>query len=210
MAIRNARIRIPLIPNQVQDVPVDDLTHGDQPYRTISPDAFDDLKRSIQGDKDFFKRRPCLVNRVGDELIVYAGNQKLDAAISLGWATVPCLVTEISVEDMTKRMLKDNTHAGVFDMDFIELSYDKDFLAEKVGFTVGLDAEAFEKPENIVSQEPIDNKLYSLFNAEKIWVDEKSDKWLQEDIKNYIDTTTTVFGFMSGLRKRFEAATLKA
>lgn len=208
MSTKSVRIRIPIIPNQVQEVPVDMLTHADQPYRTIQPEAFEELKESIAGDSDFFQRRPCLVNKIGDDLIVYAGNQKLDAAISLGWEKVPCLVTEISIEEMQKRMLKDNTHAGVFDIDFIDMAYDKDFLANKVGFDMGLlSGEDFEKPEDIVTQAPIDNKLYSIFNAEKIWVDDKTDTWLQEEIKAYIDKTTTVFGFVSTLRKRYEIAT---
>ena len=151
------------------------------------------------------------MNKIGDQLVVYAGNQKLDAAISLGWKEVPCLVTEIPKEEMQKRMLKDNTHAGVFDIDFIEMAYDKDFLANKVGFEMSLlGGEDFEKPDDIVTQAPIDNKLYALFNAEKIWVDDTTDKWLQEEVKNYIDTTTTVFGFVSNLRKRYEQATQKA
>lgn len=189
-------------------LPVSDLTKIAQPYRTIETEAFEDLKRSITNDFDFFKRRPCLVNRRDDLLIVYAGNHKLDAAIALGWPEVPCIIHEISEEEEKLRMLKDNVHAGAFDMEFIEMAFDRDFLANDVGFdvTVFADPSSFERPDDIVQAIQIDTKLYAFFNSEKLWVDPESDQWLQQEIKAYGDRMTTVFNFMSHLRKQHQAA----
>lgn len=189
-------------------IPVSDLTKIEQPYRTIETAAFEELKQSITGDFDFFKRRPCLVNRRNGQLIVYAGNHKLDAAIALGWKEVPCIIHEISEEEEKLRMLKDNVHAGTFDMEFIEMAYERDFLANEVGFDVTLlnDPTTFERPDEIVQPIQIDTKLYAIFNAEKLWVDPESDEWLQQEIKAYGDRMTTVFNFMSHLRKQYQAA----
>jgi len=207
---RKTRVKIPTIPHQVKQIPVEDLVHANQPYRTISPEAFADLKNSLMDDESFFLRRPCLINKLEGKLIIYAGNQKYDAAIDLGWDTVPCIVNELSKEDMETRMLKDNVHAGVFDNEFIDISYDKDFLSSSVAFDISvLGGDTIEKPENIVQQVPIDNKLYMAYGVKKFWVDEKTEKWMETEIKQYVDTTTTVYGFMRNLLGRFVATNAK-
>jgi hypothetical protein len=187
-------------------VPIAQLSHVEQNYRTITPTEFEKLKTSIDKDPDFFQRRPCLVNKLGDQLVVYAGNHKLDAAISLGWKEVPCIVSQITVEEQNRRMLKDNTHAGVFDLDFMATAYDKNFLSEVVGFNTDLFGDEDYKPDDLVDQTPIDKKLYAFFNNEKLFVDEETDEWLMQVIKTHGDETTTIFGFMEKMLTYYNRA----
>lgn len=210
MSARSAKIKIPLIPNQMVMIQIADLTPVSQPYRKISPGEFEKLKISIDKDKDFFTRRPCLVNRINDQLIVYAGNQRMDAAIALGWTEVPCIIHEITAEEQERRMLKDNVHAGVFDLAFMETAYDRDFLMNEVGFNMDLlTPEQLLKPDDLVEQTPIDNRLYAFFNGEKIFVDDETDKWLMAEIKEFGDRTTTIFGFMEHMKKYYELGILQ-
>lgn len=99
--------------------------------RRITKDQFDKLMKSLKEDPDFFKLRPCLVNKVGDTLTVYAGNQRLRAALKLKWELVPCIVEEnISESRMKARIIKDNVSMGEFDWDIVHSDFDIDLLLD--------------------------------------------------------------------------------
>src|SRR6186713_298495 len=86
--------------------------------RTINKDKFDKLCKDMGEDPGFIERRPVLINKIGDTLNVYAGNQRVRAAKNLGWKEVPCIVdVNLDEKTMRKRVLEDNMHAGEWDYD---------------------------------------------------------------------------------------------
>lgn len=119
---------------EIQNISIKQLKLLDKNPRKIDKMQFEKLCRSIETDPDFFNDRPCLVNRVGDQLIVYAGNQRLRAAKKIGWKTVPCIIEEITQEVQKRRVVQDNLHQGEFDYDLLSSLYEVGELIE-LGFT---------------------------------------------------------------------------
>lgn len=104
--------------------------------RKISKEEFDRLCRSIRDDADFLRMRPVLVNLNSDTAIktVYAGNQRVLAAQSLRWPTIPCIVeTDLDEETMKRRAIIDNQHNGEWDYYLLQENWDMDMLFD-MGF----------------------------------------------------------------------------
>ena len=120
--------------NEIQHISIKQLKLLSHNPRKIDKMQFEKLCKSIEEDPGFFNDRPCLVNRVGDQLIVYAGNQRLRAAKKLGWKTVPCIIEEITEQVQKRRVVQDNLHQGEFDYDLLSSLYDVGDLIE-YGFT---------------------------------------------------------------------------
>lgn len=91
--------------------------------RTITKDALENLKRSIQADPGLFCARPVLVriDPAVDYLEAYAGNMRFEAARSIGnaWLRetygsdgIPAQAEEISADEARQRGLRDNGHWG--------------------------------------------------------------------------------------------------
>lgn len=114
-------------------ISVEELSLYDRNPRKITEYSLDKLCKSIQEDPEFMNARPLLVNKINNQMIVYAGNQRLTAVKKLGWKQVPCLVEEISDELMKARMLKDNISAGEFDFEILNEDFDKDYLDDIMG-----------------------------------------------------------------------------
>lgn len=117
-------------------VPILDLTLLDANPRLIGKSELAKLQNSMERDKGFFEARPCLVNKVGDKLVVYAGNQRVRAAINLGWRLVPCLIDEISPDLQSIRMFKDNMHSAEFDMTELVRTFSLGYLLQDAGFNL--------------------------------------------------------------------------
>jgi DNA modification methylase len=105
--------------------------------RKIDKDKFQELCNSLEKDPGFLDNRPILIHKIGEDLNVYAGNQRIRAAKKLGWKEVPCIVEEnLSDEIIKSRILKDNLHSGEWDYDIlanewpIETLLDAGFNAE--------------------------------------------------------------------------------
>jgi len=119
---------------QIEHISLKQLKLLEKNPRKIDKMQFEKLCRSIEQDPDFFNDRPCLVNRIGDQLIVYAGNQRYRAAKKLGWKTVPCIIEQITEETQKRRVVQDNIHQGEFDYDMLSSLYEVGELIE-LGFT---------------------------------------------------------------------------
>lgn len=117
-------------------IPIKDLKLLENNPRTIDKIQFEKLCKSLSEDKDFFDRRPCLVNLEPDGTKrVYAGNQRVQAAKKLGWKKVPCIVdANLDQKILQERIIKDNVHYGEFDLDLTFSLYDVDTLLN-AGFT---------------------------------------------------------------------------
>lgn len=99
--------------------------------RRITKAKFEKLCNNIQRDKEFFEMRPILVNATDEGMIVYAGNQRLKAAMFLKMETVPCIVQEnVSKDVIKKRIVLDNITHGEFDYDLLACEYDMEDLLD--------------------------------------------------------------------------------
>lgn len=117
------------------DRSVADLAANTINPRTLKDKAFKELKESLDKDREFIKARPIIVSMAeGRENTVIAGNMRLQAIKSLGWATVPVVeVRDASVEQEKEWMVKDNLHKGEWDFEMLANNFDLAFLME-MGF----------------------------------------------------------------------------
>lgn len=137
---------------QIEFMPLEKLTLYQRNPRRISRLELNRLQRSMKHDPGFFTARPCLVNKIDGQFLVYAGNQRVKAAKKLGWKKIPCFIEEnLSDKIMQERLIKDNRHNGEWDYDMLASDYEiKDLL--ELGFSkseleIGDTAEELEKAE---------------------------------------------------------------
>jgi len=107
---------------QVLNVAVKYLRESEYNPRTIDEDQLKALKISLTENKDFLKARPPIINAaMGREGVIIAGNQRVRAAIELGWETVPVMF--VKAETIAKEMalnLLDNKNSGNWDNDKLQ------------------------------------------------------------------------------------------
>lgn len=112
---------------QIIKMPINKLKLLENNPRKIDKQQFEKLCNNITKDPGYFTNRPCLVNHMADanEMIVYAGNQRLRAAKKLGWKEVPCIIDiNLSEEMMNDRVILDNLHHGENDDDMLANLFD--------------------------------------------------------------------------------------
>jgi len=120
---------------RIRDLPVDCLTFWDENPRTITEAQMKKLCKSIKEDPHFFDMRPILVNSHKGVNLIYAGNQRARAAISLGYTEVPCFIDiDLPESIMKKRSIMDNKTYGQWNLDMLANEWDSNFLLE-CGFT---------------------------------------------------------------------------
>lgn len=101
--------------------------------RKISKAEIEKLCEDIQKDTNFLMQRPPLINHINGKYICYAGNQRVKAAMKLGWEKLWCWVEEnVHTDIQAERMLKDNLHRGEWDFSMLS-GFDSSFLSD-VGF----------------------------------------------------------------------------
>jgi ParB-like chromosome segregation protein Spo0J len=73
---------------------VNEVKKWDINPRTITAEAMERLKNKIKKYPSFFFARPILVNFTGDnnKLVVFAGNQRLEASLQLEMEKVPVVI----------------------------------------------------------------------------------------------------------------------
>ena len=126
--------------------PVDELAFWEKNPRRISDKQMKKLKKSIESDPHFLHMRPILVNHQNDMYLIYAGNQRARAAISLQYTEVPCIIEEnLSDDVMRKRSIMDNKTFGEWDYEMLANEWDAEFLID-AGFTE--DELGFEEKPN--------------------------------------------------------------
>jgi ParB-like chromosome segregation protein Spo0J len=158
----------------IEFIEIEKLTLLDNNPRRITKDQFEKLKKSLKEDPKFFELRPCLVNKVGDTLTVYAGNQRVRAAHKLKWTHVPCIIDEdLSKARMDSRILRDNLHYGEFDMDLTNALFDIDMLLD-CGFT----------PEMLTGD--YGDLKDTIINPSSKIAEDKSDENRNDNVKNKI------------------------
>jgi DNA modification methylase len=111
------------------------LRPSDRNPRSISASRLENLKRSLQDDREFLDARPLLVNSYpGRENVVIAGNMRLRAAQELGWQDVPVLIVSLPPDIEAKWNLKDNNQWGDYvDQDLAEILHGLDASGVDIG-----------------------------------------------------------------------------
>ena len=154
----------------IEEIKIEDLTLLDTNPRQVRTGAIQRLAKSLSGPRgrDLFVKRPCLVNKRDGKLIVYAGNQRLRAAQSLKWQTVPCIVDEISIEQEREETIKDNLVIGEWDTDILANTFDMKELEDwgmdlkDLGIDFGKEDETDEVPEPPKEARAERGKIYQL------------------------------------------------
>lgn len=84
--------------------------------RKGTKEAVEKLAESIKANPKFFEARPILLSDRTGELVIIGGERRSEAARLLGMETVPTiLLSGLSEAQEDEILIKDNTHAGIWD-----------------------------------------------------------------------------------------------
>lgn len=99
---------------------VSDLSKLPNNPRTIKDKAFKKLCESLTNNKSYFEARPCILSDRTGQLVILAGNQRYDAAKSLGWLEVPThLMSGLTEAQEKEIVIRDNVNSGEWDFDML-------------------------------------------------------------------------------------------
>jgi hypothetical protein len=93
----------------IKETPVIALHLAPGNPRTISPERLEQLKRSLESDREMLGVRPLIALLDGT---VVCGNQRLRAAQALGWETIPAVLIDLDERRAKEWMLRDNNAFG--------------------------------------------------------------------------------------------------
>lgn len=166
---------------ELQRVPVGDLSLWERNPRTIQPDRFKALVRSLQEDPEMMTARPLIAMRDGR---VIAGNMRLRAALELGWGDVPVVYVDIDENRAATWAIRDNVGYGEWaDEGLAELLREleaQDVDLELTGFASDDLAALFERiaePEPPPEDRGTDLSLADVSVGEPLHVVETGDVW---------------------------------
>jgi len=120
-------------------MPVAGLRVWPENPRSIAPRRLEDLKQALSADPEMLWARPLIALPDGT---VFCGNQRLLAAVALGWETVPTFTIELEWERARLWALRDNNPYGDWDEDALA-----DLLRELEAEGVDLALAGFESRE---------------------------------------------------------------
>lgn len=96
--------------------PLSEIRPNPKNPRKAKPEDIWKLAESIKGNPQFFEARPILLSDRTGEFVIIGGERRSEAAALLGMEDVPTILlrglTEAQEDEI---MIKDNTHAGVWD-----------------------------------------------------------------------------------------------
>ncbi len=99
--------------------------------RSVRKERFEALKKSLTECPEMLNYRPLIGYPYGEgEILVIAGNMRLRAAQSLGWAAIPCIVLDKDADPRLLReiAIKDNLPYGETDWDILANNWELDEL----------------------------------------------------------------------------------
>ena len=110
---------------------LDDLTKLHHNPRQIAKKDMERLKKSIADNQDYFEARPIILSDRTGELVIIAGNQRYEAAKSLGMDKVPTFLLSGLTEEREKEIIiRDNVANGDWDMDILANEWDIETLRD--------------------------------------------------------------------------------
>ncbi|WP_071146141.1 ParB N-terminal domain-containing protein [Bacteroides ihuae] len=154
---------------------ISDLKKYDNNPRTITNEQLEKLKESISKNPDYFEARPIVLSNRTGELVVIAGNQRLEASMQLGLKKVPTYLLENLTEEREHElMIRDNVNNGEWDMQKllewdsgslldwgldVDLNFDIDSQIEESNYTKKIEAPVYEPKSKIC---PLESSLFDM------------------------------------------------
>ncbi len=133
---------------KIEYISVDSIINHPNNPRIIKDEKFRQLCDSIKGNKDFFETRPILCNK---QMVVFAGNMRLNAARDIGMKEVPTAVMDISEARQREIMIRDNINQGEWQWDVLANNFQIEELIN-LGFEKA-DLNFFENKEDDFNEE---------------------------------------------------------
>jgi DNA modification methylase len=99
---------------QVRETPLLSLHPAPDNPRKITPERLEQLKRSLEADREMLAVRPLIALPDGT---VVCGNQRLRAAQALGWESIPAVFVDLDERRAKEWMLRDNNAFGEWEKD---------------------------------------------------------------------------------------------
>ena len=134
--------------------------------RKGTKEAVEKLAESIKENPKFFEARPILLSDRTGELVIIGGERRSEAAALLKMETVPTiLLSGLSESQEDEILIKDNTHAGVWDEQKLQ-AWGKDQLQ-----SWNVDGVKWPKQETEIKEDNFnpDKKVKSRVNPGDIW-----------------------------------------
>lgn len=106
---------------KVQYLKIADLVHPDYNPRQISEYDFKNLKKSLAS---FDAVEPAIINTYeGRENIIVGGNQRIRAAMDLGWKEFPCVFVKLDEKQERELNIRLNRNTGLFDFAILKQEF---------------------------------------------------------------------------------------
>lgn len=106
--------------------PLSSLVRNPKNPRKSDPQGLKDLCESIRRNPAYFNARPILLSDRTGELVIIAGERRSEAAAILEMETVPTILMRgLTEEQEDEIMVRDNTHAGIWDDAKLRILRDK-------------------------------------------------------------------------------------
>lgn len=116
---------------QIQYRKLSDLRKLEGNPRTITGQDFERLCKSLKDNQDYFEARPLILSDRTGELVIIAGNQRYEAAKSIGMVEVPTfLIHGLDEEREREIIIRDNVNNGDWDTDALANDWDTTDLKE--------------------------------------------------------------------------------
>lgn len=116
---------------EIKLIATNKLKYNELNPRQLKDKGFKQIVRSIKRDPKFLQARPILYTKVGNENIVFAGNQRLRACIENKMSEVYAMdCSELTKKEIDRLTIIDNTHSGEWDFDLLANSYELDDLKD--------------------------------------------------------------------------------
>lgn len=144
--------------------------------RFVKDNKFVQLKQSIKDDPEMLELREVIAVDYNGELVVIAGNMRLNACLELGIKEVPCkiLPQNTPVEKLKAITIKDNIGYGEHDWDALANEWDVEELAHW-GLDLPLDfvnenefSEDFELPDG--DKAPFQQMTFTLADEQAVQI----------------------------------------
>ena len=109
-------------------MPIGDLVHPKYNPRKISDKDFAQLKKSLE---KFDAVQPAIINiRASRKNIIVGGNQRVDAAKSLGWTEFPCVEVDLDEKNERELNIRLNRNSGDWDFTLLRDLFKSDDLLD--------------------------------------------------------------------------------
>ncbi len=160
------------------------LKKWDDNPREISQQSLEDVKYKIQKYSKFLQGHPLWITPDKTEqgkYIVFGGNQRLEAAMQLGWDKIPAIIFEnITEKEMKEAALIDNKTDGVWKFPVLKEKF-KDIDFTKLGFPdLNFTPKQIEFQQSSFIEEPTQEDTSIEADDDKLLLHEKNDKFCQK------------------------------